>query len=122
MAATETKLGEIRVGDRVRVDWTGATYNTYVDMATLMGLGKWTRGNTPRKYTEGVVVAVKRHENDCVDVVAFLAPDGKEYMVGNDGLTVIEKGVTDPATHLKALIEELEELREFKRRVLEAVE
>lgn len=76
-------------GDVVTVTDAGATYSTYTQMATYLGLTEYVMGRNPLKRGDKVtVVSSAMHESSYYgEVVAVRTEDGKEFMIGARGIS-----------------------------------
>ncbi|WYV99428.1 hypothetical protein NoPa_00089 [Pseudomonas phage vB_PpuM-NoPa] len=133
-------MNKFNVGDTLLVTNTGQSYSSYQSAAERLGIaGIWKKGRLASEHLTDELSTVKVlsvvHDNGDY-IYGVQCEKGMGWLIGEGGLELVQKG-QDTATRrecvdyakgiiqmdseLQALRKELEELREFKQRVLEAI-
>ena len=91
------KTTSFRIGDKVKVTDPGCTYSTYAHMFNKMGFANTTHNPCWKPNTVGYVFAVDVHDSFGSPVVAIRHEDGRECLVGAEGLQYIGSGRVIPS-------------------------
>lgn len=134
-------MNKFNVGDTLLVTSTGLSYSTYQRGAERLGITNiWKKSRWASDHlTDGVstvkVLSVVHDNGDYIYGVQ--CEKGMGWVIGEAGLALVEQAKNRPLIELinaefarmqaeietlKAALSELEDLRAFKQRVLEAVE
>ena len=86
---------KFKIGDTVMVINVRGCYRYYVDMAELMGLTNWNEDVSPEKNSEAIIINIEQHPELKTLVIGIRTKDGKEYMMGEEGLELLEPSKSD---------------------------
>lgn len=87
---------KFKIGDNVKLKNFGKTYTTYEDMFELMGF-KNTQYNGDIKNKEvGTIFGVQLHENQDTILYAIRTLDGREALIGEEGLIKVAPPKEEP--------------------------
>ena len=86
---------KFKIGDTVMVINVRGCYRYYVDMAELMGLTNWNEDVSPEKNSEAIIINIEQHPELKTLVIGIRTKDGKEYMMGEEGLELLETSKSD---------------------------
>ena len=91
------KTTSFKIGDKVKVTNTGSTYSTYSPMFEKMGFADTTHNPGWKTNTVGYVFAVDVHLSFGTPVIAIRHEDGRECLIGVEGLEYIGTGKVPPS-------------------------
>lgn len=133
-------MNKFNVGDTLLIKDTGQSYSTYSEGARRLGIesiwqsGRWASDHLTDGISEVKVLAFYYDKGDDAYYYGVQCEKGRGWMFGESGLELVEhtqatrrecvdyaKGIIQMDSELQALRKEVEDLREFKQRVMEAV-
>jgi len=85
---------KFKFGDRVKVKSLGPFYPTYSDMARIMGITNWGKGSELLCGDTGTVINIQEHLTSQHVLIGIRIDDGKEYIIGEDGLESVKETET----------------------------
>ena len=136
-----SKSNKFNVGDTLLIKNTGNSYSTYSEGARRLGIetiwlsGRWASDHLTNNLSKVKVLSFYYEADDDSYYYGVQDEKGKGWMFGQACLELVErtqanhrecvdyeKGIIQMDSELQALRKEVEDLRAFKQRVLEAVE
>ena len=86
---------KFKIGDKVMVINVRDCYRYYVDIAELMCLTNWNEGASPDKNSEATIINIKQQPELNTLLIGIRTKDGKEYIMGEKGLELLESSTSD---------------------------
>lgn len=132
-------MNKFNVGDTLLIKNTGQSYSSYSAGAQRLGITniwmkcRWASDHLVNDVSTVKVLSFYYDEEDDAHYYGVQCGKGMGWVFGESGLELVEratrrecvdyaKGIIQMDSELQALRKEVEELRAFKQRVLEAVE
>lgn len=81
---------KFKTGDNVEVKNSGFTYKNYKDMFELMGFKNTLYNGDIKNKEIGTIFRVQLHENQDTILYAIRTLDGREALIGEEGLVKVE--------------------------------
>ena len=86
---------KFKIGDKVMVINVRECYRYYDDMAELMGLTNWNEDVSPNKNSEAIIINIEQHPELNTLVIGIRTKDGKEYIISETGIKLLEPSKSD---------------------------
>ena len=86
---------KFKIGDKVMVTDEEDCWLYYDEMAALMGLTNWGEGTVPNKNSEVIIINIEQHLKRNELVIAIRTKDGKEHIMGEEALELLETSKSD---------------------------
>jgi hypothetical protein len=113
---------KFKIGQRVVVVNDGKTYPTYEEMAKLMGLENWKKGNEFTNSTTAVIVNVKPHISWPNEILYGIQIDnGKQAIIHEDGLELVKQLPSQWYVKCTDNIDDTPELAEWRKEAMKSV-
>ena len=86
---------KFKIGDKVMVINVRDCYRYYDVMAELMGLTNWNEDVIPDKNSKAIIINIEQHPEQNTLVIGIKTKDGKEYMMGEEGIKLLKPSKSD---------------------------
>ena len=86
---------KFKIGDKVMVINVRECYRYYDVMAELMGLTNWNEDVSPDKNSEAIIINIEQHPEQNTLVIGIRTKDGKEYIISETGIKLLEPSKSD---------------------------
>ena len=86
---------KFKIGDKVMVINVRECYRYYDEMAKLMGLTNWNEDVIPDKNSEAIIINIEQHPEQNTLVIGIRTKDGKQYIMGENSLILLEPSKSD---------------------------